>query len=108
MNAENRFMSHGKISYLGLLAQTAGMFAESANHFEEGYAFYRKAGFRSNYAWTCYHYASFLMERNGAEDRIKASDLLAEGLSLTQEMGMKLLEGRISARIKELEESSEG
>jgi DNA-binding CsgD family transcriptional regulator len=92
---------------LGIIASASGDYEKAVGHFEESRWFCEKAGYKSELAWGHYSYAEALLSRDATGDREKASELLAEGLSFAQKMGMKLLEGRIQDRIIELEESSD-
>jgi DNA-binding CsgD family transcriptional regulator len=78
---------------LGLLAQTMGQVDLAESHFEDGLAFCRQAGYRPELAWTCYDYATLLHERRQQE---KASALLSEALSISTELGMRPLMGRVA------------
>ncbi|MFQ6026139.1 MAG: AAA family ATPase [Dehalococcoidia bacterium] len=80
---------------LGLLSQTMGNLDQAAAHFEDALAFCRKAGYRPELAWTCHDYADTLLQRNGSGDRAKAMSLLAEALSICQELGMRPLIERV-------------
>jgi DNA-binding CsgD family transcriptional regulator len=92
----------GRHRFLGLLAHTAGKPQEALEHFEEGLAFCRGAGYRPELAWTCYDYADALMQRDESGDHEKAQTLLDEGYAITRELGMMPLEGRIIERLEQL------
>jgi DNA-binding NarL/FixJ family response regulator len=66
-------------------------------HFEDAVAFCRKAGYRSALAWSCYDYADLLLSRNGPSDRQQARFLLEEALTVSTELGMRPLMGRVHA-----------
>ena len=76
---------------LGLLAQTMGNLDQATEHFEDGLAFCRKAGYRPELAWTCCDYADTLLFRNGDGDRAKVVSLLDESLAISSELGMRPL-----------------
>ncbi len=82
---------------LGLLAQTMGKLDQAAAHFEDALVFCHKAGYRPELAWTCHDYADTLFQRRGSGDRVKADALLAESLSICQELGMRPLMERVAA-----------
>ena len=83
---------------LGLFAQTMGTLNKAAQHFEDGLAFCRKAGYRPELAWTCCDYADTLLQRNEAGDREKAMSLLDESLAISSELGMRPLMERVLSR----------
>ncbi len=80
---------------LGLLARTAGKLDDAVACFEDALAFCRKAGYRPQYAWTCHDYAQTLFQRDNLGDRLKAISLLEEGQSISRELGMGPLLGRV-------------
>jgi DNA-binding CsgD family transcriptional regulator len=73
---------------LGLLAQTMGQPDVAAVHFKDALVFCRKAGARSELAWTCYDYANLLQETGQNQ---KALTLLDEALAISTDLGMKPL-----------------
>ena len=85
---------------LGLLAHTMGNLGKSCEHFDEGLAFCRKAGYRPELAWTCCDYADMLLERDNEGDRAKAMTLLDESLAISSERGMRPLMERVLSRRK--------
>jgi DNA-binding NarL/FixJ family response regulator len=60
------------------------------------------------FAWICFDFAGVLLVRNDAVDAEKAKTLLSDGLGITRSLGMKLLEGRIRDRIRQLEDLLSG
>ncbi|MFQ6026272.1 MAG: helix-turn-helix transcriptional regulator [Dehalococcoidia bacterium] len=80
---------------IGLLAQTMGNLDQAAAHFEDALDFCRQAGYRPEVAWTCHDYADTLLQRNSSADRARAMSLLAESLSICQELGMRPLMQRV-------------
>ena len=60
-------------------------------------AFCSQAGYRPELVWTCHDYAEALIQRNGDGDRRKASSLLDEALTITQDLGMPPLMERVIA-----------
>ena len=76
---------------LGLLAQTMGSIAKACEHFEDSLSFCRKSGYRPEFAWTGYDYADTLIKRNNAGDRSKAITLLDQCLTISSDLGMRLL-----------------
>ncbi|MEE9261262.1 MAG: tetratricopeptide repeat protein [Dehalococcoidia bacterium] len=83
---------------LCLLAQTMGNMDKAAEHFEGALAFCRRAGFRPELAWTLCDYADALLQRNEPGDREKATSLLNESLSISNELGMRPLMERVLSR----------
>ena len=89
---------------LGQLAHAAGDVAKSVHHFEDALAFCNKAGYRPEYAWSCWEFASVLLDRSDSGDRLRAEELLQEALQISTELGMPPLRARVeelSARIDE-------
>ena len=86
---------------LGLLAQTMGEQEQAALHFQEGYAFCLKSGYRPELAWTCYNHAS-LLHRCEMGEGAKAAALLEVGLSIATELGMIPLMDKAAALQMEL------
>ena len=88
---------------LGLLAHTMGELDLAAAHFEDALAFCRKAGYRTELAWTCHDYADMLLDpstssgRTAEGDRAKAMSLLDESLAMATELGMRPLMERVAA-----------
>ncbi len=95
---------------LGLLAQQAGRYGESAAHFEDALAFCRKAGYLPELAWTCHDYANLLTQTAGAtgqgatgqspllaDARDKAKALLDEAIAISERLRMRPLLGRAQA-----------
>ena len=83
---------------LGLLAQTMSNLDQASEHFEDGLAFCRKAGYRPELAWTCCDYADTLRERGCPGDEEKAMSLLDESLAISSELGMRPLMERVLSR----------
>jgi DNA-binding CsgD family transcriptional regulator len=88
---------------LGLLAHTMGNLDRAVAHFGDAVAFCRKAGYRPALAWSCYDYADLLLSRNGSSDRQQARFLLEEALTVSTELGMRPLMGRVHARWEQAE-----
>ncbi|MCI0437671.1 MAG: AAA family ATPase [Chloroflexi bacterium] len=95
---------------LGLTAQQAERYAESAAHFEDALAFCRNAGYMPELAWTCHNYANLLIHTVGAtgqsplqgqpplpDAREKAQTLLDEAIAISQRLGMRPLLERARA-----------
>ena len=91
---------------LGLLSATTGNLEQAATHFEDALVFCRKAGYRTELAWTCCDYADMLLERastssarkESEEDRRRAITLLDESLAISSELGMRPLMERVLSR----------
>ena len=88
---------------LGLLSQPMGNLDQASTHFEDAIAFCRKAGYRPELAWTCCDYSDTLRERDAEGDRIKATALLDESLTISSELGMRPLMERVLARKLEMQ-----
>jgi len=88
---------------LGLLARTMGNLDRAVEHFEDAVAFCRKAGYRLALAWSCYDYADLLLSRKRASDRQQAEFLLEEALTISTELGMRPLMGRVHELWKQAE-----
>ncbi|MFQ6026079.1 MAG: LuxR C-terminal-related transcriptional regulator, partial [Dehalococcoidia bacterium] len=86
---------------LGLLAETMGRLDQALVHFEDARVSLNQAGYQPSLAWTCYDYANATLRRNGPGDHAKARTLLEEGLTISQELGMRpLAEKLVSLREK--------
>ncbi len=83
---------------LAILSHTLGNLDRASEHFEDGMAFCRKAGYRPELAWTCCDYADMLRERDPEGDRSKAITLLDESLAISSELGMRPLMERVLSR----------
>jgi DNA-binding CsgD family transcriptional regulator len=80
---------------LGLLAQTMGQIDQAAVHLGEALAFCRKAGFRPELAWSCYDNGDLLLARDNPGDHARAMSLLQEALTVSTELAMQPLIGRV-------------
>jgi ATP/maltotriose-dependent transcriptional regulator MalT len=80
---------------LGLLSHTLGNLDTACEHFEEALIYCRKSGNLPELAWTCCEYAETLLQRHRSDDHTKATSLLDESLSLSQQLGMKPLMERV-------------
>ena len=85
---------------LGLLAQTIGDLDDAQGHFEEALEFCRKAGYRTELAWSLFDYAA---SRQAQGQREGALALLDEALSVSTEIGMSPLNKRVAALKEEIE-----
>ncbi|MCH8282814.1 MAG: hypothetical protein IIC96_19295, partial [Chloroflexi bacterium] len=83
---------------MGLLAHTSGEADQAAVHFEDALAFCRKAGYRTELAWTCCDYADLLRQRHAEGDPQKVTALLDESLAISRELGMRPLMERVLSR----------
>jgi DNA-binding CsgD family transcriptional regulator len=82
---------------LGLLGHTTGQPDNAAAHFENALGFCRKAGYRPELAWTCHDYAEMLASRKALGDKHMAATLIAEGVVIAQDLGMKPLAAKLAA-----------
>ena len=80
---------------LGLLAATCGRVDTALAHFADGLAFCDRSGYRPEYAWTAYDYASTLCKRGRPDDNRRAAELLDEARAIAVELGMRALCERI-------------
>jgi len=76
---------------------------KATEHFDDGLAFCRKAGYRPELAWTCCDYSDTLRVRDAEGDRAKAMSLLDESLAISSELGMRPLMERVLARKLEIQ-----
>ena len=72
---------------LGMLSHAIGDVSKAVEHLEDSLAFYARTGHIPEYAWTCWSYASVLLERKGNEDRLRAQELLEEALQISTDLG---------------------
>jgi ATP/maltotriose-dependent transcriptional regulator MalT len=91
---------------LGLLAQTMGKLDSAVAHFEEALSFCHQAGYKPEYAWSCYDYANVLLQRGNPGDRIKAMSLLNQSLAISNELGMRPLMERVVSLQEEAQTQS--
>ena len=71
---------------------------EAAQHFEDALAMNTRMGARPWLAHTQHEYANMLLARNHPGDREEAMALLNEALSTARELGMRVLEARLTGR----------
>ena len=82
---------------LGMLSHAIGDVSQATGHFEDSLAFCAKAGYRPEYAWTCWGYSAALLDRGNEDDRRRAEGLLAEALQISTGLGMPPLMERIAS-----------
>ncbi len=80
---------------LGQLALEVGEVQKAIDHFEAALAFCEEAGYRPDYAWTCWGFAAALLERKDNGDRRRAEELLAEAHQIAIDLGMPPLLQRV-------------
>ena len=85
---------------LGLLSHTLGNLTQGESHFGDALMFCRKAGYRSELAWSCCDFAGMLLERKNEGDQAKANALLDESLAISTELGMLPLKQRVTNRLE--------
>ena len=66
----------------------AGRHDKAADAFEDVISFSEKAGYLPLWAESCTFYAESLLERGSAEDRARASDVIAAAIPVSNELGM--------------------
>lgn len=94
---DSLLLAHGR-RLLALLANTAGDFPRADELFEDDLKVFR-GGYRPYLAWTCFDYATALLERDQKKHAAKAQTLLQEGLLLADSLQMKLLAPRIRIQL---------
>ncbi|HEX6538122.1 MAG TPA: AAA family ATPase [Candidatus Dormibacteraeota bacterium] len=82
---------------LGLLADVMGLPDAAARHFEDALEHNRRMRARSWLAHTQQEFATFLLARGGTQEHQHAHGLLSEALEICGDIGMPVLEGRITA-----------
>ncbi len=75
-----------------------GNLEDAHNHFDDAFAFCRKAGYRTELAWSLCDYADMLLERDNESDRQQAMQHLDESLAISTELGMRPLMERVLSR----------
>lgn len=94
---------HGPASgYLGLLAATMSHWEKAEEHVAEALAMNVSMGARPWLAHTQYDYATMLLARSQPGDGERASGILGKALALAQELGMRALEARVTARLAQM------
>ena len=83
---------------LGLAAQLMTRYDAAELHFQTSLDRCLRSTFRPGLAWTAYHYADMLLEREEEGDRQKAATLLDESLAISSELGMRPLVERVLSR----------
>jgi DNA-binding CsgD family transcriptional regulator/tetratricopeptide (TPR) repeat protein len=73
---------------LGRLARAAGQHRVAAARFGSALAFCRRSGYRPELAWTCYDYATALLDSHERADRLKAAALMEEAGQAAAELHM--------------------
>jgi tetratricopeptide (TPR) repeat protein len=82
--------------FLGQLSATMGRWQEAESHFEQALAMNARMGAKPWLAHTQFQYAHMLLERSTDGDIERARILLDESDTLTQQLGMRLLQTRIA------------
>ena len=82
--------------FLGQLAATTGRWQEAESHFDQALAMNAAMGAKPWLAHTQFQYAHMLLERSTDGDIERARILLDESDTLTQQLGMRLLQTRIA------------
>ena len=91
---------------LGIFATAIGKIGAAFEHFTASYELCRKAGFRPEQAWTCCDWSDALIQKGSTDSRLRAQELLAEGLAISEELGMGPLTERITGWLAELQASA--
>jgi DNA-binding CsgD family transcriptional regulator len=87
---------------LGRLCMVLNRPDSAVGHFEQGAAFCRRAGYLPDLAWTLADFAEAVARRDETGDHEHAAQLLAESLSLCEELGMNPLKSRVRAAMQAL------
>jgi DNA-binding SARP family transcriptional activator len=91
----------GSVSrYLGMVATTTKRWRLAEQHFVDALQSNERMGVRPYVAHTQYDYARMLLERAEPGDAARAEQLLESAMTLSDEMGLRALAERISARVK--------
>jgi class 3 adenylate cyclase/tetratricopeptide (TPR) repeat protein len=99
----NGVACYGALSrYLAALAATLERWDDAAGHFEDALAMNARMDARVWLAHTQEQYATMLLARHQSGDRDKAAALLEAALATTRELGMRALEERITAAIRQM------
>lgn len=87
---------------LGLLASTAGHYAEAADHFEAALLANARMGMHPWVAHAEHEYARMLLARDGAGDRARARNLLDRCLATARQLDLAALRSRAEPLLTEL------
>jgi DNA-binding NarL/FixJ family response regulator len=82
---------------LGLLAATLKRWDAAEQHYQAALALNRRQGARPALAHTRHHFATLLLARNRAGDRVEAASLLAAAAEDSAALGMRALAQRVGA-----------
>jgi len=91
---------------LGLLAATLHRWQEAVAHFESALRMNTRMGAKPFVTRTQYEYAATLLARHQPGDDAQARALLAPALVTAQELGMKGLEKKIAASLREVSDKA--
>lgn len=91
---------------LGQLALTLGSVPQAIGHFEDSLRFCDSAGYRPEYAWTCWGYAAALLQIDHEGDPSRTGRLLADALQITVDLDMPPLRSRVELLISRMGDSS--
>ena len=80
---------------LGMLSLAIGDVSQTVGHFEDFLAFCAKAGYRPEFAWTCWGYSAALLDRGSQDDQRRSESLLDEALQISMDLGMPPLRQRV-------------
>jgi class 3 adenylate cyclase/DNA-binding NarL/FixJ family response regulator len=89
--------------YLGILATIMQRWDEAEQHFHDALAMNARMGARPWLAHTQHAYAVMLLSRKQPGDREQALSLLDEALGTARELGMRVLEERITTQIQHMQ-----
>ena len=82
--------------FLGQLAATMGWWREAESHFDQALAMNARMGAKPWLAHTQFLYAQMLLARSAPEDVERARILLNDAWTIARQLGMRVLETRIS------------
>jgi DNA-binding CsgD family transcriptional regulator len=84
--------------YLGMLATTMERWEDAERHFTDALTMNARMGARPWLAHTQFQYAVMLSTRNQPGDHARATALRLEALATARELGMRVLEARITGQ----------
>jgi len=97
LKGERAFLLMDGDRLLGILAAAIGELDQAATHFEAALAIWGKGRY-PEHAWTAYDFADTLLQRGHPGDNNRATTLLDEALSISDELGMNPLKERVLLR----------
>lgn len=87
---------------LGMLASATGEHDGARDHLKNALEFYRKLDYRPELAWTCFDYATSLLDSDVPDVVSQAEKMLDDSVSISGELGMLPLLERAKARLDQI------